>query len=50
MRGSTSIGTIVTTSSFGITALVDYLSSPSSVGSYMSYDILEMLIWWLLSY
>jgi len=30
--------------SVGMIALADYVSSPSSVGSYMSYDIPELLI------
>lgn len=34
----------IATSGFAIGALVDYLSSPSSVSSYMSYDIPQMLI------
>jgi len=42
MRGSSQVS--IATSSFAIGALMDYISSPSSVGSYMSYDIPSMLI------
>jgi len=34
----------IATSGIAIGALVDYVSSPSSVTSYMSYDIPQMLI------
>lgn len=34
----------IATTGFAIGALVDYVSSPSSVSSYMSYDIPQMLI------
>lgn len=34
----------IATSGFAIGALVDYMSSPSSISSYMSYDLPEMLI------
>lgn len=34
----------IATSGIAIGALVDYVSSPSSVSSYMSYDIPQMLI------
>lgn len=34
----------IATSGLAIGALVDYVSSPSSISSYMSYDLPQMLI------